>query len=246
MFITRATNGGEASEDNRNWWELFNLPDGTIPQCGPLQFIAYFYLRGRAPISQTSISRAELDSYLDRYQGVRIYRDGFRVKPYGDPDSNADNDWLGLNMRKVRNPAGIGRPTWVVSANQVVGGIFISRSANPNLRDQTNREGLINNEAYRDLGKFALSGLSFLERVRYEINPKSNGQGELDVRERISETQEELADTSKQIREMVNEPAIKHKMEQETAEKLATIAEHIDSVTVQLAGAEQIIADRPG
>ena len=38
-----------------------------------------------------------------------------------------------------------------LSNNQVVGYVLISRETNPELRDQTNREGLIENQAYDDL-----------------------------------------------------------------------------------------------
>ena len=58
---------------------------------------------------------------------------GFRVLPYGEPD----DDWLRLDMRRVQNP------TLRLSNNQVLGYVLISSEGNPKLRDQSNREGLI-------------------------------------------------------------------------------------------------------
>ena len=36
--------------------------------------------------------------------GIRLYRDNFRVRPYGEPGSQA-YDWLRLGERVARNPA---------------------------------------------------------------------------------------------------------------------------------------------
>lgn len=73
-------------------------------------------------------------------KGIRIYRDNFRVRPYGD---SQHFDWLGLAMRKNQSPASVSHPSgsWRVSVDQVVGTINISRD-NINLPDQSNREGI--------------------------------------------------------------------------------------------------------
>ncbi len=47
--------------------------------------------------------------------GVGIYRNGFRIRPYGD----LKNDWLSLDKLRVQNPSrNIGN-------NQVIGYVFI-------------------------------------------------------------------------------------------------------------------------
>ena len=48
---------------------------------------------------------------LRDHSGISIYRDGFRVLPYGE----SDNDWLRLDRRRVNNP------TMRLSNNQVLG-----------------------------------------------------------------------------------------------------------------------------
>ena len=65
---------------------------------------------------------------------VYLYRDEIRVYPYGDPD----DDWLNMDVFR-----GTGKVGDFFSNDQVVGWIDISQKDNPNLRDKTNREGLI-------------------------------------------------------------------------------------------------------
>ncbi len=95
---------------------------------------------------------------LDAIAGINIYRDGFRVLPYGEPD----NDWLRLDLRRVQNP------TRNLSNNQITGYISISADENPLLHDRSNREGLDNNSAYADLQNMMMQVLSEIENSRFK------------------------------------------------------------------------------
>jgi len=75
--------------------------------------------------------------------GIRIYRDGIRVLPYGE----IEDDSFNIDKRYVSLGAKAKRPRNV----QFIGWIFISRNKNPNLLDTSNREGLVNNFAYKQL-----------------------------------------------------------------------------------------------
>lgn len=100
--------------------------------------------------------RGEVRAWLREWSGVSMYRDGFRVWPYGEPH----DDWLRLDQRRVNNPV------VRLSNNQIVGMIEIASDRNPDLRDQTNREGLIHNEAFADLQQFVLFAMQALEAER--------------------------------------------------------------------------------
>lgn len=65
---------------------------------------------------------------------IYLYRDDVRVMPYGDPE----DDWLRIDMAR-----GTIRADEYLSNDQVVGCVYISQAENPNLKDKTNREGLI-------------------------------------------------------------------------------------------------------
>lgn len=78
---------------------------------------------------------------LDLYSGLFIYRDEFRVLPYG----RVDNDFLEFEDRRSK-----GAGTYFFSKRRMFGYIEISREHNEKLRDKSSREGFINNQAYRD------------------------------------------------------------------------------------------------
>lgn len=191
--IMRHRSGVEMMEE-RSWDRAFsNLPEGTLPACGALTFRLFFYLDETATLRELNIEKQTLRTFLNQYHGIRIYRDRFRVKPYGDP--GRDRDWLGLNLRKVQSPAAVGRAGgYRISGNQVVGAIFISRDENPDLRDQTNREGLADNEAYRDLRRFVLHAIQFMERTRSdfertkEARPATSSKEDPEPAARLDET----------------------------------------------------------
>jgi signal transduction histidine kinase len=106
--------------------------------------------------------------------GVRIYLDGFRVFPYGDPAE----DWLRLNdVRAGRNqrlvtPTGIlrkeeesisGRP-WLLTPgnNQVFGAVYISQLQHPEIIPNVSRERLVENEAFNQLRYFVQLGVYWM------------------------------------------------------------------------------------
>jgi hypothetical protein len=161
-------------EYDRSWNEFFDSPEK--PSCGTLYFEFYWYLRDSTSVKPLGISLKQLTDYLDVYGGVRIYRDSFRVKPYGDPGGYGD--WLGLNARRVKHPGGVKSSDWVIGENQVAAGVFISKEANPDLVDQTNREGLITNQAFQDMRLFVLKCISLFESDRqlYERQKRNDNK----------------------------------------------------------------------
>jgi signal transduction histidine kinase len=69
--------------------------------------------------------------------GVLLYRDGMLVEPYGlDGD-----DWVGVSSRKAQRQGYA-----LVQPTTFSGHVLISREVNPDLRDMSNRQGLIENE----------------------------------------------------------------------------------------------------
>ena len=126
--------------------------------CGPVRIrIFAFDLEGE---SLARIGpRMEVRAWLREWTGVSIYRDGFRVWPYGEPH----DDWLRLDQRRVNNPVE------KLSNNQVIGFIDIGRDRNPDLMDQTNREGLIHNQALDDLRRLVNFVLQSIEAERQSI-----------------------------------------------------------------------------
>ena len=99
-------------------------------------------MEGKAVNSQ--LSKEQYD-YLNRkteiFGGLYIYRDGFRVLPYG----RQEYDFLKFEDRRSRS-AGY----YFFSHRNMLGYISISRETNPALIDKAGREGFIANKAYRE------------------------------------------------------------------------------------------------
>jgi len=101
---------------------------------------------------------------LDDLSGISIYRDNVRVLPYG----NKNNDWARLDIRRVNNP------TLRLSNNQIVGYISIGLESNPLLKDQSNREGIVEGQALEDLKELIKLILNEVEQRRYAERPREN------------------------------------------------------------------------
>lgn len=114
-------------------------------------------MRELAGVQGTTIQGVRTD--LNAAAGVNIYRDGFRVLPYGE----RGNDWLELDARRVQNP------TMRVSNNQIFGYVLIGSDLNPKLRDQSNREGMIEGPALDQLRGMVIDLLTLLETRRYTL-----------------------------------------------------------------------------
>jgi signal transduction histidine kinase len=126
--------------------------------CGPVRVRLFaFDLEGEA-LARVG-PRTEVRAWLREWSGISVYRDGFRVWPYGEPH----DDWLRLDQRRVNNPV------VRLSNNQIVGFVEISRDGNPDLRDQTNREGLIHNVPFEDIRRLLYFFLQILESERQAV-----------------------------------------------------------------------------
>ncbi|WP_419839388.1 sensor histidine kinase [Candidatus Poriferisodalis sp.] len=141
-------------------------PDGSILPCGPFLFSLNVWDRDTASLRQIARTAKIAREALDGASGISIYRDRFRVLPYGEPR----NDWLRLDLRRVNNP------TLRLSNNQIIGYVRITRDGNPNLRDQSNREGLIEGPALDSLRDTIGQLIALLEQERYKQRPRASRQ----------------------------------------------------------------------
>lgn len=136
------------------------------PVIGPFAFEFRVWNRDADSLKKlathTNSSLKNVKGDLDDLAGISIYRDNFRVLPYG----NKNDDWLRLDIRRVNNP------TLRLSNNQIVGYISVSLDKNPDLKDQSNREGLVESQALVDLKEFIKNVLNQLEQKRYSERPR--------------------------------------------------------------------------
>lgn len=108
------------------------IPESALASLGPFSFQVHWYNR-RLLTSMDGIGDLRaVREQQQRWSGILLYRDGFRVFPYGDDE----DDWLALDRKALA------RTGYTLNKAQFVGKVEISRAANAALVDQTNREGL--------------------------------------------------------------------------------------------------------
>lgn len=109
-----------------------DVPVSALHNLGPFKFEAYWFNRQRLGAIDSIGDRNQVRELHRRWSGILLFRDGFRVLPYGEDE----DDWLALDRRAL------GSAGYLLNKAQFVGRVMISRLKSPHLIDQTNREGL--------------------------------------------------------------------------------------------------------
>ncbi len=108
--------------------------------------------------------------WLNKFGGIKLFRDDFRVRPYGEVNNSAF-DWLGLGGRKSKNPAPTSHPSgkWKTEPDNIAGSIRISRVDNIDFKDKSSREGLQENKTFQIFKQLLLGILEIFEKDRAKI-----------------------------------------------------------------------------
>lgn len=209
----------------------------AVRTVGPFKFDFYWYNRQRLKGSQ-ALERQQVLKLQKLWSGIMLFRDGYRVFPYGDDR----DDWLGLDRKALASPG------YKLNKTQFIGRVLINRSGNPKLLDQTNREGL------KDCDEKTV----LVETLHYVINTRlrsflddvaKRAKKELDYEEaeRRVQTLEQRAENSlKALRAKYREerPALNdlHEIIEEMRKYFSDAKEHAEQIEderdrmVQLAG----------
>ena len=153
------------------------------------------------------INTQERKTIIDKFGGVKIYRDSFRVRPYGDPT----NDWLRLGVKVAQSPAGAGQRVgdWRVRPEQTAGIITISRKTNPLLIDKSDRGALQENDAFETF-KTIVSGIihefeydrsKILNQISIELKKEKQKKIEKEINRRAEILADEIIQKSKKVEE---------------------------------------------
>jgi hypothetical protein len=163
---------------------------GPKPACGEFWINLYVWDRTKDYLSQSRISAKELDAQC----GVSLFRDHLRVLPYGEPG----NDWLLLDQERIQDPSGR------IGNNQVIGLIEVLQSNNLQLRDTTNREGLIENAAFQDLKALTRAAIRLFTTYWKKDRPPARQlaarhSGSIDVARKVATAVKESASDEVQV-----------------------------------------------
>lgn len=111
---------------------------------GSFHLNAYFIKNNKIDtgiVKEIAVRRRK--SLLRMYSGIKIYRDNFKVRPYGD--DGPMYDWLNLGKRSQQSPAAVSheKGSWLVEPYQLIGSLSIGRLTNPNLTDMADRKSVV-------------------------------------------------------------------------------------------------------
>lgn len=158
------------------------------PLCGGFSFEFYVWDLDWSTLKET-ITKKIYDRFIKPRTGVRIYRDNFRVWPYG----KEGEDWLELDLRRVN------APPKCLSNNQIVGIVDVDHINNPDLSDKTDREGLIDNIQFRDFKRLVLLTINEFEVLRRQDKDKIDRIRERKIGKKIDEILDELEKMRRKI-----------------------------------------------
>ena len=151
---------------------LFDLENPT--GCGELFFDIRVYDRDKDAIESligrglkdeagNYVGKLQARQLLNEYNGIGVYRNGFRIRPLGD----AEFDWLKLNKRRVQTPS------LRIGSDQVIGYVQVQSEEKSELIEKSARDGLRENAAFERLKNISLKLIGKLEERRFEYRKKA-------------------------------------------------------------------------
>ena len=172
-----------------------NVPDSALQSLGEFSFETYWFNRRRLTRIDSIGDQKAVRDLQHRWSGILLYRDGFRVLPYGEEE----DDWLALDRKAMASTR------YLLNKNQLVGRVVISRLVNPYLIDQTNREGLRvcpEQEAFIELLKLAIQ-YRFREFLR-DVEKRYIGQPDdlKDARTNVKSLEQRTKEALRRIKSM--------------------------------------------
>lgn len=171
----------------------------TLRTLGPFSVTFYWYNRRLLKEVPNIGKREEIKTMVNSWAGgLMVFRDFFRINPYG----GQDDDWLELDKKALAARA------YKVNRSQIIGQVNLS-SRNFKLIEQTNREGLVDNEYKQILVGILRSILitefrNFIERVDKERRIIDESTTD-DLEQRIEEATTEIDAKILEIRQEVPE-----------------------------------------
>ncbi|OHD86296.1 MAG: hypothetical protein A3I60_02360 [Sulfuricurvum sp. RIFCSPLOWO2_02_FULL_43_45] len=123
--------------NNISYWKN----SGVIrnPECGAFYIHLKIWYRSKPWIDGPNAKN--LMDYLDDFGGITIYRDGINVFP---AEKGKESDWLELSREQIKQ-------SFRMSYYHMIGTLELDQTENFDLTDKTNREGMIENQAFKDL-----------------------------------------------------------------------------------------------
>ncbi len=140
------------------------------------------FFQARILVRDGSISGSKDEvTWTNQTSGVRVFLEGFRIVPYGEPG----NDWLGIDAdysNRARSSPVLNQdllnalfeqeqedPDWFLSMlrnRSYFGGVFLTQRENSSLKLLVNREGFVTDATFESLRKMVRLGIDLSTRLR--------------------------------------------------------------------------------
>lgn len=186
-------------------------PDEPFDELRAVRLHSYYFIHKRGLVPK--LARKKIADLANKRGGIRIYRNDFRVLPYGEED----DDWVGLDessqARKILPP----------HANKnFFGFVEIIDPDGHHFQEKSSREGLINNQAFEELQDFVYRSIRGAVLRIAEERGKKKTSGQTDWKQEEKSASEELRDTAERLSEAAEE-AEKESDPEEATEKLKEV-----------------------
>ncbi len=184
-----------------------------------------FNLSGTEEIESAYNKISEYKQLVKNQIGVRIFRDGFGIKPYG----MEDNDWLKLSKSQTS-----GGSFYLLRPENVIGFVSITAKENKYLIEKTDREGFIDSpysKSFFNIINLSINNINdILERTRRSFDEFKKRDAEIkgDIRS-FKDTKDRLITTAKQSMAIENEAKNVHSELKVTAAKVTAAVKKIKS-----------------
>jgi len=195
------------------------------------------------PVEDQSLVKGEekraFENKLELYSGLFIYRDGFRVLPYG----RQDTDFLEFEGRRGKHAG-----EYFFAKRNMFGYIEITREYNEKLKDKSSREGFINNQGYRDFKTDLISFFLDLAKKYFathaEYNYKEEQQEELKTRAAAEKQEHERDKEARKnfARELKEKPEELEKLKVEYQQYLANLQKKSSQANLAYDEIQQLVS----
>ncbi len=153
------------------------------------------------PVTGAYVGKRQARLILDNYNGIGVYRNGFRLRPLGD----AGYDWLELDKQRVQNPS------LRVGSDQIIGFIHVESEEESGLEEKSARDGLRETAEYFGLQEISKQVLGKLEERRFSYRKNIGlGRSKRDLNIKIN-TLFDLKDVKNKINEELDTAGVENK-----------------------------------
>lgn len=196
-----------------------------VNQDKPFDVLRNVSLKAYYFIYSASLIPKQSESYIREKAktqgGIRLYRNGFRVLPYGEKD----DDWLGLDASVRR------RSVLPVHSNiNFFGFIEVDNDFGEQFEELSSREGLIESDALDQLSKFGYQSLIASVNRIASVRGRKLSSGQKDWNPELEEVEPEeiIDDAITELKEIISDKKSDETEQNEQNEKVRELVENIE------------------